>query len=254
MFPNFLISSLICISNIHCKFLQNVCWSNVVHIFTWVDNRVSLPAVSVVIFVILSLRKYFRGWIRLTHWPLGHLAVILKAQFLISLTHPVIPQGLCFCTSSYATWQQTFVHMICSEQLFRFLSFLTGLLALTYSQPGYNLVDFYHDHDLDFWRSNMEFAIFQPKMARLLHNEKQTYQLNSMPQMWVWFDLGHDLDIEFSRSNMGFAISYDKMIWLQWNKNERKDWTLGFKCGHQCKKFCCFLHWPSHQQSWRPSH
>ena len=30
----------------------------------------------------------------------------------------------------------------------------------------------------------MEFAISQPKMVRLPRNEKQTYRLNSRPQMW----------------------------------------------------------------------
>ena len=36
----------------------------------------------------------------------------------------------------------------------------------------------------DFSRSNMEFAISQPKMVRLPRNEKQTYRLNSRAQMW----------------------------------------------------------------------
>ena len=38
--------------------------------------------------------------------------------------------------------------------------------------------------DLPCSRSNMEFAIFQPKMVRLLGNEKQSYRLNSRAQMW----------------------------------------------------------------------
>ena len=40
-----------------------------------------------------------------------------------------------------------------------------------------------HDLDLEFSRSNMEFAISQPKMDRLPRNEKQTYGWNSWPQM-----------------------------------------------------------------------
>ena len=40
------------------------------------------------------------------------------------------------------------------------------------------------DLDLYFSRSNMEFAISQPKMVRLPRNEKQTYRLNFSPQMW----------------------------------------------------------------------
>ena len=51
-----------------------------------------------------------------------------------------------------------------------------------------NEFDLGHDLDLEFSRSNIEFAISQPKMVRLPRNEKQTYWLNSRPQMWpmVW--------------------------------------------------------------------
>ena len=42
------------------------------------------------------------------------------------------------------------------------------------------------DHDLEFSRSNMEFVISQPKTAWLPRNKKQTYWLNSRPQMWPW--------------------------------------------------------------------
>ena len=41
-----------------------------------------------------------------------------------------------------------------------------------------------HDLDLEFSRSNIEFAISLPKMVQLLGNEKQTHRLNSRPQMW----------------------------------------------------------------------
>ena len=40
----------------------------------------------------------------------------------------------------------------------------------------------WHYH-LEFSRSNMEFAITQPKMVQLPRNEKQTYRLNSRHQM-----------------------------------------------------------------------
>ena len=79
---------------------------------------------------------------------------------------------------------QILVHAITFEQLFGFLSFLAQLLALTCKLPDYILVDFRRDLDLDFSRSNMEFAISQPKLVRLPRNEKQTYRLNSRPQMW----------------------------------------------------------------------
>ena len=79
---------------------------------------------------------------------------------------------------------QILVHAITFEQLFGFLSFLAQLLALTCRLPDYILVDFRRDLVLDFSRSNMEFAISQPKMVRLPRNEKQTYRLNSRAQMW----------------------------------------------------------------------
>ena len=44
--------------------------------------------------------------------------------------------------------------------------------------------DLGHDLDLEFSRSNIEFAISQPKMVRFPRNEKQTYRLNSGAQMW----------------------------------------------------------------------
>ena len=44
--------------------------------------------------------------------------------------------------------------------------------------------DFGHDLDLEFWRSNMEFAMSLPKIVWLSRNEKQTYRLNFRPQMW----------------------------------------------------------------------
>ena len=47
-----------------------------------------------------------------------------------------------------------------------------------------NRFDLGHDLDLGFSRSNMKFAISQPKVVRLPRNEKQTYRLNSRPQMW----------------------------------------------------------------------
>ena len=46
--------------------------------------------------------------------------------------------------------------------------------------------DLGHDLDLEFSRLKMEFAISQPKMVQLPRKEKQTYRLNSRPQMWPW--------------------------------------------------------------------
>ena len=52
--------------------------------------------------------------------------------------------------------------------------------------------DLGHDLDLEFSRSNMEFAISQPTMVRLPRNKKQTYRLNLGPKcdhwvgLWLW--------------------------------------------------------------------
>ena len=63
--------------------------------------------------------------------------------------------------------------------------------------------DLGHDLDLDFSRSNVEFAISQPKMVRLPRNKKQTYRMNSRPQMWpMGLTLAVTFIFEFSRSNV----------------------------------------------------
>ena len=61
------------------------------------------------------------------------------------------------------------------------------------SPPGWwHIKDFAMTVDLDFSRSNMEFAISQPKMVRLPRNKKQTYRLTSRAQChhrvgpWPW--------------------------------------------------------------------
>ena len=69
--------------------------------------------------------------------------------------------------------------------------------------------DLGHDLDLEFSRSNMEFATSLPKMVRLPLNEKQTCRLNSRPQMWpMSLTLAMTLTFEFSRSNVILTISW----------------------------------------------
>ena len=83
--------------------------------------------------------------------------------------------------------------------------------------------DLGHDLDLEFSRSNIEFAISQPKMARLPRNEKQTYRLNSMPQMW--------------RSALTLAmtltLNFQGQIWnllyLSQNSNSNSNWFISLK-------------------------
>ena len=67
--------------------------------------------------------------------------------------------------------------------------------------------DLGYDLDLAFWRSNMEFAISQPKLVRLPRNEKQLY-IDWTSNVTIRFDLGHDLDLEFSRSNLTLTFDH----------------------------------------------
>ena len=90
---------------------------------------------------------------------------------------------------------QTFVHAITSEQLFRFLSCLEGLMTFTCR------LDYLIRYGR-FWS-----AITQPHMVWWPRKEKQKYCLYSRPlNVTMRFDLGHGLDLKFSRSNMKFAI------------------------------------------------
>ena len=77
----------------------------------------------------------------------------------------------------------------------------------------------------EFSRSNIEFAISQPKIVRFPRNEQQTYRLNSKASnVAIRLDLGHDLDLEFSRSNMEFPISQPKVVRLP--QNEKQTYRL----------------------------
>ena len=68
--------------------------------------------------------------------------------------------------------------------------------------------DLGHDTDLEFTRSNMEYALSQPKMVRLPRNEKQPYRLNPRPQIRpMCLTLAMTLTFEFSRSNM--TLTFD---------------------------------------------
>ena len=100
--------------------------------------------------------------------------------------------------------------------------------------------DLGHDIDLEFSRSNMECPISQPKVVRLPQNEKQTYRLNSRPQMWP---MGLTLTFECWRSNvtLTFAHTHDLDYGFSWSnfeitvsRNGRADWhcTKGVAVGH----------------------
>ena len=83
-------------------------------------------------------------------------------------------------------WPWIFKYGIC------YLSTKNGLIATKQKanisikiEASNGTIGFDHGHDLDleFSRSNMEFAISLLKMVWLPQNKKQTYRLNSWPQM-----------------------------------------------------------------------
>ena len=119
------------------------------------------------------------------------------------------------------------VHAITFEQLFRFLSFLAPLLALTCRLPDWIFVDFRCDLDLDFSRSNMEFVISQSKMVRLPWNEKQTYRLNSSAQMWPsGLTLAMTLTLNFQGQIWNLLYLSQKWSDCHGTKSKHIDWTL----------------------------
>ena len=71
--------------------------------------------------------------------------------------------------------------------------------------------DLGHDPDLAFSRSNMELAISLWKMVRLPRNKKQTYRLNSRPQMWP-----SDLTLA-----MTLTLNFQGQIWNLLHLNQK---------------------------------
>ena len=69
--------------------------------------------------------------------------------------------------------------------------------------------DLGHDIDLEFSRLDIKSAIPQPKMVRLPRNEKQTYRLDSRPQMWPW------------NVTLAMTLNFQGQIWICyiWAKN-----------------------------------
>ena len=91
--------------------------------------------------------------------------------------------------------------------------------------------DLGHDLDLEFSRSNIEFAISQPKMVRLPRNEKETYRLNSRPQMWPsGLTLAMTLTLNFQGQIWNFLYLIQKWSDCHETKSKNIDWTPDLKC------------------------
>ena len=80
--------------------------------------------------------------------------------------------------------------------------------------------DLGHDLDLEFSRSNIEFAI-SAKNGLITTKWKANISIElKASTVTIRIDLGHDLDLEFSRSNIEFAISRPKMVQLPRSKKQ----------------------------------
>ena len=82
--------------------------------------------------------------------------------------------------------------------------------------------DLGHDLVLQFSKSNLEFAISQPKVVRLPRNEKQTYPLNSRLQMWpVGLTLTMTLTFEFEGQIWPWPLTTHMTLTMDFHS-----WTL----------------------------
>ena len=88
-------------------------------------------------------------------------------------------------------------------------------------------------HDLDFWLFKVSYGIcyILAKMVRLPWNKKQTYGLNSRPQMWP---LGLTLAMTLTSKVQG-QIGNLLYLGQKWSdcletKSKHIDQTLGLKC------------------------
>ena len=127
----------------------------------------------------------------------------------------------------------------CHETKSKHIDGTQGSKHINWTQSFKCAIGFGHTFDLDFLKSNMDFAISYPKMVWLSPNEKQRYSnhidwtLGFECDQWGWpWLFRNDLDLEFSRSNMEFALSQPKMIWLSRNENQTlisrlQMWPLG---------------------------
>ena len=116
--------------------------------------------------------------------------------------------------------------------------------------------DLGHDLDLEFSRTNMEFAISRPKIIWLPRNKTQTYLLNSRPQIWP-SDLTLAMTLILNFQGQIWNVLYLNQKWFDCHETKSKhiDWTPGHKCDQYVwpwhdldlwifKVKCDLNHWP----------
>ena len=71
-------------------------------------------------------------------------------------------------------------------------------------------------------------------MVRLTRNKKQTYRLNSMPQIWpLGLTLVMTLTLNFQGQTWNLLHLSQEMVWLPQNEKQTYRFNLGIKCDHQ---------------------
>ena len=84
----------------------------------------------------------------------------------------------------------------------------------------------------------MEFAISWLQMVRLSRNVKQTYRLNSKPQMGPsGLTLAMTLTLNFQGQIRNLLYRSEKWSDCLETKNKLIDWTPGLKCDHDLQGF-----------------
>ena len=139
---------------------------------------------------------------------------------------------------------QILVHVITFEQFWGFHSFLARLLALTYKLPDWILVDFHHDLDLEFSRSNIEFVISLLKLSDC-HKTKSkhvdwTLGLKCDHQIWPWpWPWAWIFKVKYGICYM----STKKGSSCHETKSNHINWTPGLKCDQWVWPWPWCWHW-----------
>ena len=113
-----------------------------------------------------NITNFYRNWAFPDYWPVAAFKSLRFALFGMGLQDQI--------------WNLLYL----SQKWFDCHETKSKHIDWTLGPKWDHRVDRGHDLDLEFSRSNMEFAISQPKMVWLPRNKKQTYRLNTRPQMW----------------------------------------------------------------------
>ena len=151
---------------------------------------------------------FFHFWHDCWPWPIDYL-IRFWSIFVVTLTfHFKVKYGICYISAKMLRLPQNEkqTHQLNSRpQMWPWpwpwiFEVKSGICHKTKSKHIDWTLGLKCDHDLDleFSRSNLEFAISQPKMIRLPWNKKQPYWFNIRPQTWPsGLTLGMTLTLNF---------------------------------------------------------